>query len=516
MPDSGQDPALPLEACLAEAEALARDHGLHGVLAELAGMTGQLHRPACRIVVAGEAMSGAPELTGRLAGPGAEASVVQEGTGKFPAPRLLLRSSPLGEDVELVEAPALNQAAEADELACRLAHHADALVMTTRAVAPFGRTETDFADRALGRGRLRRVALVLTGEDRLPEDRRAPVREHVRARAERLGPGIAVLGDRDGLDALRALVRSWTGAEDRQASRRRQIAAQLADLCARMAATGRRDEAAARRAAEERAGRDAAGADAERAGLRMHVDRRRTEAVTELRGRLERERTGLLEELRRSLAESPDAGHWWDTSLSYELHRGLLDVAGRQAEWFGHRLETEARWLAERLSALEGAPVAAQDTAAPDALLELDEPVRQRLHLQDLGGRKLLYQRLGPVGAGLLAAVALPGPALPVALIGGAAALAAGETRFQRLAEHQRQAVGEALTRIVRQAVEEFADAAARHLRSAYRDLAENALAPPRHEPGAPAPEGLSLSAAAARLRARLPAGTEPTPRDHG
>ncbi|GAA2918131.1 hypothetical protein GCM10020221_12960 [Streptomyces thioluteus] len=497
MTDFEKKPAPPLEGWLAEAVALAREHGLHDVLAELTDISGQLGRPVYRITVAGEAMSGTSALIGRLAGPP---------TG---------RNSPLGDGTELVEAPALNQDPEADESTRRLAHHGDALVMTTKAIAPFGLTEADFVAGAFGRGHLRRIALVLTQEGQLPEDRRASVMEHIRARAARLDPGIAVFGDRDGLDALRSHLRSWAEAEDRIALRRQQITAQLADVCERMAETGREEEAAARRAAEE-AGRDADRADTERAGLRAHIDRRRTEAVTELRERLERERAGLLEELRRSLEESPNAKHWWDTSLSYELHKGLQGVAARQAEWFRHRVEAEALWLTERLSALDTGegPVTVPTDRDPDALLEIDEPVRQRLHLEDLGGKKLLY-RLGPVGAALVTAVALPGMAVPIVLFGSAAGLVAGDARFHRLAERQRSTVREALTRIVRQAVEEFADTAARHVRSVYHDLAEHSLTPRHDEDADSAPEGPSLAVSAAALRARLPAGAEATGPNH-
>ncbi|MFI2426011.1 hypothetical protein ACH5A7_18220 [Streptomyces sp. NPDC018955] len=529
---AGRGAEPPLTPCLAswleDAGELARHHGLEAVRRDIEVLAAQAARPSFRVTVAGEAASGKSSLVNRLLGrsvlpedhPVAVPVSVVAGTdecvellhgdevrryawgeeawraaaggrdGDDPAEaphavRVVVDDRLLGDGaVELIEAPRLNSSLVGDELARRTVRISDALVMTTKAIAPLGLTEAGFLGEAVGRAHLPHVTLVLTMTDLLGrEDRRKTV-ENVVTRAARVDPRLGVsVGphheDEADLAVLRSRISAWATADERHDLRRRQIAAQLADQLRRMADIGREALRAARLRAEEREEtrrEELAEADRmrlERAGARVEFDERRSSAVAELGRRLDSAHDELLGELRTSLEAAPDAKWWWDTSLSLVLRHGLERLAKRQEHWLHARVADDVAWLEERVSATggEGTPIGYDGSDR----LDVNEPARNRLHVQDLRGKDALY-RFGPAGAALLAALVIPGVGLPIALIGAGAAAVAGGVRFRQLEEEQKAVVDEALRHIVDQAVDEFTGDAGHRLRDIYAEISDRAL----------------------------------------
>ncbi|MFD9430892.1 hypothetical protein [Streptomyces sp. NPDC060002] len=525
-----RDPAAgpPLASWLEEAGELARDHGLEALRRGVESLTAQAAWPAFRVTVAGEAASGKSSLINKLLGRsllpeshpvgvpitvvagtderielfcgdevhqydlGEEAwrSAVADRDDSDPAKalqavRVVVDNWLLGDGaMEVIEAPRLNFDASADELTRRTVRISDALVMTTKAVAPLSLTEAGFVEEAVGRGHLPQATLVLTMMDLLrPEDRPETV-QNIVTRAARVDTRLDVAvgphhEDDADLDTLRSRLKEWSAASERHHLRQRRIAAQLADHVGGMAEVGRAALRAARLSAQEREAarrRDVAEGDRLRlvwADIQVTFEERRSAAAAELRKRLDAARDELLTELRTSLEAAPDAKWWWDTSLSLMLRHGLERQVKRQEHWLHGRVADDVAWLDEQMSSVGagGAPIG----YAGSDRLDVDEPARNRLHVQDLRGKSALY-RLGPAGAALLAATVIPGVGLPIALIGAGAAAVAGAARFRQLAEEQRAAVKEALCHLVDQAVDEVSGDAGHRLRDIYADISGRAL----------------------------------------
>lgn len=525
-----RDPAAipPLGSWLEEAGELAREHSLEALHRVIESLTAQAAWPAFRVTVAGEAMSGKSSLINKLLGrsllpeshPVSVPITVVAGTDErvellcgdgvrrydlggeawraaaaerddsdpakaLHAVRVVVDNRLLGDGaMELIEAPRLNFSAEAEELTRRTVRISDALVMTTKAVAPLGLTEAGFVAEAVTRGHLPHATLVLTMADLLrPEDRQETV-ENIVTRAARVDTRLGVAvgphhEDDADLGTLRSRLTEWSAESELHGLRQRQIAAQLADHVGGMAEVGRAALRAARLNAEEREvarRKDVAESDRLQlvwADIQVKFDERRSAAAAELRKRLDSARDELLSELRVSVEEAPDAKWWWDTSLSFMLRQGLERQVKRQEHWLHGRVADDVAWLDERLSAV-GAGDAPIGYGGSDRL-DVNEPVRNRLHVQDLRGKSVLY-RLGPAGAALLAAMVIPGVGLPIALIGAGAAAAAGGARLRQLAEEQRTAVNKALGHIVDQAVDEVAGDAGHRLRDIYSGISDQAL----------------------------------------
>jgi GTPase SAR1 family protein len=265
-------------------------------------------------------------------------------------------------DVEVLDTPGLQSGHEgALSLLRETLNGCDAVLMVVAATSPLSLSEAALLKEDIIGSHTPRITVVVSKLDLVEEAERASVLKDIRRRVERVSPEIAVMagpgpsGDTPELDQLGAALRQLATSNERRQWREQQVAEQLRDRVREMVQVGEQGLQAAQLSAEERA---AAAAQAREATakrlldwtmLRNQLEQRRLETINRATAAVWRERSGLLETMRRELGTAPDPSAWWE----WEFPSRLAEERAALTERYEQQLEQDVRadlsWLEEQL-----------------------------------------------------------------------------------------------------------------------------------------------------------------------
>ncbi|MGV9340291.1 hypothetical protein [Streptomyces sp. NPDC003688] len=362
---------------------------------------------------------------------------------------------------------------------------ADAAVVVVSAAAPLTQHESRLIERLSAWYGSARLLVVVTRLDLVDPDERDELVAfvHRRAGALSLAPRVVVQEAGTGPEdpSARATLHAWLEAAvlpGAAAARRERLAHRLADCLSRVRETADERQRA-------RKAREAARAEAREAARRAHEDElrvfdelrvevqaRHNQTLSEFLSDRDRFRERLLRDLLQQAKRSPDPAAWWQQEAVYQLDTRLSAwrAGARQA-----LQETSVRYverLDDRLERRFGVRTDASPRSGPaDDVPPVDAGT---LPVTPLRHRRLLY-RMGPTGVAALGVLLVPGIGPVAGLVTSLVGTGLAEIRLRTLAEEQFQLVRRQLPPLVDTVLSAESGNVTAQLADAYRHM-ENAV----------------------------------------
>lgn len=496
---------------------VAADLGDSSTTKEIAGIEGRGRLPGVRVVFVGEPDRGKSTLINRLFGrdlvgvhsaprvgavtsvragsdPHAEIAILgqqpsrvalndmqwdaidaESALGNPTAVRVIVDDAWLARmDLELIDTPGVSGLTDpAFPTVENAMSRCDAVIFVVSAAIPFSLTEAALlSEQILTRGA--QVGIVVTRLDGVSEKDMEEALLALRERINRISPNIpVVIAPRSVTEApeeLRSLLESLSKSSDRRLWRSLQSALHLRAATLRLmdvahsalAMAGASDEqrAKARRDAENAA----ASARLKWEDLKLDLDGRRLQLLTDVRGRLVAGSDELLRNLEYELQRAPDPVMFWQRDLPHQLRRLILGESRSAAALVDQSLRRDGLWLEESAAKYFGSR--SQFTAQAERDANYEVGALPDVPLDDISTQKT-YARVG-MGVLAIAGFFLVGPAVSVVpLLGGLGS----EKLFKAKVEAQREMLGRILGDVVSRAVEQTVAELSRRIETLYRQL---------------------------------------------